>query len=151
MQQLVALLVQGLVVQDLDVLDLLLEDAADGALRMVGPQRLQDQLVQVVLLRGEVPDEGLLGELPLERLLIVGALLVHRIEDPQVVLVARLEGAVQLEEALLALGEGADQVVQFGAGLHSSVGSQRMFSNVGILSAFNGHAIVGFRPVSFGR
>jgi hypothetical protein len=39
MQQLVALLVQRLLVEDLDVLDLLLEQAGDRAFGVIGPQR----------------------------------------------------------------------------------------------------------------
>jgi hypothetical protein len=78
---------------------------------MIGPQGFQDQFVQVVLLRWEVFDEGLLREQLLECLLIIHLLLVDRIEDPQVVLVPRLEGGMQLEEALLRFGQGTDQVV----------------------------------------
>ena len=118
MQQLVALHVERLLVEDLDVLDLLLEDAAHRALAVVGPQRLEDQLVQVVLLRRQVLDEGLLGEELLDRLLVVLLLLVYGLEEAQVVLVAALQGRVQLEEALLGFGERSGEVVQLGTGLH---------------------------------
>ncbi len=58
---------------------------------MVGPERLQDELVQVVLFRGKMLDEGLLGEGLLDRILVVDLLLVDRIKDPQVILVAGLK------------------------------------------------------------
>ena len=118
MQQLVALHVERLLVEDLDILDLLLEDPAHRALAVVGPQRFEDQLVQVVLLRRQVLDEGLLGEELLDRLLIVLLLLVYGLEKAQVVLVAALQGRVQLEEALLGFGERSGEVVQLGTGLH---------------------------------
>ncbi len=72
----------------------------------------------MVLLGWKVFDEGLLGELFLERFLIVLLLFVHCIEYPQVVLVAGLERRMQLEEALLRLGERLDQIEELGAGLH---------------------------------
>ena len=66
-------------------------------------------------------DEGLLREPQLDPFLIIDLLLVDRLEEPQIVLVAALQRAVQFEEALFRLGERLDQVEEFRARFHATL------------------------------